>query len=120
MQLFSHSRFTASDCGHVWMFINIKGFVNQLCDKTPTDLRMGVPAQTTNFDGMNGTLTETQRKAAINAPYQFGQDARKLEDWWEMQPQSFVMLGINRDTYAVVVRVTSQFFQSREQLVALP
>jgi hypothetical protein len=53
---------------------------------SPTDLRMGVPAPTTNFAGMTVTLTETNCKAAIDAPYQFGQDARKLEDLLEMHP----------------------------------
>jgi hypothetical protein len=48
----------------------MRGYINQLCGETPTDLRMGVPAPTTNFVGLTVTLTETQRKVAINAPYQ--------------------------------------------------
>jgi hypothetical protein len=76
MRLFFHPPFTAPDCAHVWMLI--KGYVNQLCGETPIDSRMRVPAATTKFVGMTITLTETQRKAAINAPYMFGQDARKV------------------------------------------
>jgi glyceraldehyde-3-phosphate dehydrogenase/erythrose-4-phosphate dehydrogenase len=71
---------------------------------------MGVPVPVTNFVCLNVTMTETQRKAAINAAYQSRQDARKLEDWLEMQPHRFVMLGINPDSYNAVVWVTSQFF----------
>jgi hypothetical protein len=48
----------------------VKGHTNRLCGETPTDLRMGVPAPTTNFDGLPITLTETQRKTAINSRYQ--------------------------------------------------
>jgi hypothetical protein len=44
----------------------IRSYINQLCVETPTDLRMGVPASTTNFVGLSVTLTETQRKAAID------------------------------------------------------
>jgi hypothetical protein len=47
---------------------------------------MGVPAPTTNFVGMCVTLNEPQIKAAINAPYLYGQKSRKLEEWLEMQP----------------------------------
>jgi hypothetical protein len=47
----------------------IMGYINQLCGETPTDLRiMGVPARATNFVGLTVTLTDTQRKTAINAP----------------------------------------------------
>jgi hypothetical protein len=56
----------------------IKGYIKQLCGESPTDLRMGVPAPTTNLDGLSVTLTETQRETAINAPYQFEQDPSKL------------------------------------------
>jgi hypothetical protein len=42
MQLFFHSRFIATDGGHVRMLI--KGYINQLRGETPTDLRMGVSA----------------------------------------------------------------------------
>jgi hypothetical protein len=83
-QLFFHPRFTASDCGRMWMLI--KGYINQLCGETPSCLRMGVPAPKANFVGMSVTETETQRKAAINAPYQSRQEPRKLMDWLEMQP----------------------------------
>jgi hypothetical protein len=69
MHLVFHPRFIAADCGHVWMLIS--GYINQQCGETPSDLRMGVLALTINFVGMSVTPTETQRKAAINAPYQF-------------------------------------------------
>jgi hypothetical protein len=68
---------------------------------------MGVPAPTTNFDGLEVTQTETPRTAAINGPNESKHDARKLEDWLEMQPQHFVMLGNNRDSYNAVVWATS-------------
>jgi hypothetical protein len=55
------------------------------------------------------TLTETQRKAAINSPLESGPDANELEDWLEAQPQRFLMLGITADTYDSVIWVTSQF-----------
>jgi hypothetical protein len=59
MQLFFFPRFTTGDCGHVWMLI--KGYIHQLCDETPTDLRMRAPAPTTNFVGLSVTLFDTQR-----------------------------------------------------------
>jgi hypothetical protein len=37
------------------------------------------------------------------------QHARKLEDWLEIQPLRFVMLGISADSYNVVMWATSQF-----------
>jgi hypothetical protein len=55
------------------------------------------------------TLTDAQRKAAINAPYQSRQDARTLEDWLEIHPQRIVMLGSNADSRNIGMRVTSQF-----------
>jgi hypothetical protein len=61
----------------------IKSHINRVCGEKPTDLRMGVPAPTTNFTGLTVTLTETPRKAAINSRYQYGRDARELEDWFE-------------------------------------
>jgi hypothetical protein len=51
-----------------------------MCGETPTDLRMRVPAPTTNFVGMTVTLDDTQRQEAINAPIHSGQYVRKLED----------------------------------------
>jgi hypothetical protein len=48
---------------------------------------------------MSETLTKTQRKAAIKAPYRFGLESRKLEEWVEMQPQRFIILGINPPSY---------------------
>jgi hypothetical protein len=66
MQLFFHPRFTtACDSRHVWMLL--KGYINRMCGKTPTDLRMGIhPAPVTYFVGLSVTLNETQREAAIN------------------------------------------------------
>jgi hypothetical protein len=61
----------------------IRGYMNQLCGLTPTNLRMGAPAFTTIFVGLPFTLTETQRKAAINSKFQSGREPRKLEDWLE-------------------------------------
>jgi hypothetical protein len=51
-----------------------KGYINQLCGEMPNELRMGVPSLTTNFVDMSVTLIETPRKAAVNAPYQSGQN----------------------------------------------
>ena len=64
---------------------------------------------TRNLAGLHVTLTETQRKAAINSPLQSGRDANELEDWLEAQPQRFLMLGITADSYDSVIWVTSQF-----------
>jgi hypothetical protein len=60
-----YPRFTSVDSGHVWL--PIRGYINQLCGHTPTDLRMGAPMPTTNSVGLLVTLTETQRKAAVCA-----------------------------------------------------
>jgi hypothetical protein len=95
------------DFGHVWLLI--RGYVNQLCRETPTDLRVGMPIPTTNLAGLYVTLTETQRKAAVNSPFQSGADARDLEDWLEAQPQRFLFLGITADYYDSLIWVTSQF-----------
>jgi ADP-ribose pyrophosphatase YjhB (NUDIX family) len=100
-QLFFFTQFTAADYGPLWMLI--KGYVNELCRETPTYLRMGIPPPTINFASLEVTLTHTQRKAAINAPYQSRQDARTLDKWLEMQPQRYVMLGINANSYNAVV-----------------
>jgi hypothetical protein len=59
--------------------------------------------------GLPVTRTETQRKAAINSPFQYGGNARELEDWLEAQPQRFLLLGITADSYDWVIWVTSQF-----------
>jgi hypothetical protein len=85
----------------------IKGYINYLCGKAATDLRMGVPAPATNFAGLSVTLTETHRKIAINFIYHTSRDARELEDRLEAQPQRFAMLRINADSHNVVVWVTS-------------
>jgi hypothetical protein len=54
---------------------------------------------TTNLAGLPVTLTETQRKAAVNSPFESGADARGLEDGLEAQPQRFLLLGIAADSY---------------------
>jgi hypothetical protein len=105
MQLIFQPRFTYADSCPMWMLI--KGYVKKLCGETPTDLRMGALAPTAKLVGPSVTLTETQRKATINATKESGQDARKLENWLEMQPQRFVMLGFNPDSYNAVVWATS-------------
>jgi hypothetical protein len=87
----------------------IRGFINQMCGDTPTDFSMGVPAPTTNFDGLSITLTETQRKAATNFKFNSGRELRDLEDWLEAKPQRFAMLGIIANSYDAVVWVTSRF-----------
>jgi hypothetical protein len=102
-----YPRFSSVDSGHVWLLI--RGYINQLCVETPTDLRVGTPMPTSNLDGLHVTLTETQRKAAINSPFQSSENARNLEDWLEAQPQRFLLLGITDDSYDSVIWVTSQF-----------
>jgi hypothetical protein len=64
---------------------------------------------TTDLAGLHVTLTDTQRNAAVNSPFQPGADARDLEDWLEAQPQRFFLLGITADSYDSVIWVTSQF-----------
>jgi hypothetical protein len=58
----------------------IKGYINQLRGHTPTDLRMDVPAPKTNLVGLPVTLTETQRKTAINSKFQSRRQPRELEE----------------------------------------
>jgi hypothetical protein len=55
-----YSRFSNVDSCLVWMLII--GYINQLRGETATDLRMGVPALTANFNGLPVTPTETQRR----------------------------------------------------------
>jgi hypothetical protein len=105
----------------------IKGYINQLCGETPTNSCMGVLAPTTHFIGLTVSLTETQRKAAINSMYQTYHDARELEDCLEAQPLRFAMLGINADPYNAIVWVTSKFSRplniwwlNRKQHVCIP
>jgi ADP-ribose pyrophosphatase YjhB (NUDIX family) len=66
--LLFYSRFSTVESCHVWMLS--KGYMNHLCGEAPTDLRMGVPPPTTKVAGLAAPLTETQRKSAINSPYQ--------------------------------------------------
>jgi hypothetical protein len=106
-QFFMYPRFSSVDSDHVWLLI--RGHINQLCGETPTDLRVGMQMPTRNLVGLHVTLTETQRKAAINSPFQSSGNARELEDWLEAQPQRFLVLGITADSYDSVIWVTSQF-----------
>jgi hypothetical protein len=94
------------DSGYVWLLI--RGYINQLSGNIPTDLRVGTPMPTTNLAGLHVTLTETHRKAAVNLPFQSGKYAREQEDWLEAQPQRFLLLGITADSYDSVIWVTSQ------------
>jgi hypothetical protein len=107
-QFFMYPRFSSVDSGPVWLLI--RGYINNLCGETPTDLRVGTPMPTTNLAGLPVTLTETQRKAAVNSPFQSCAYARDLEDWLEAQPQRFLLLGSTADSYDSVIWVTSQFF----------
>jgi 8-oxo-dGTP pyrophosphatase MutT (NUDIX family) len=106
-QFFLLPRFSTVDAGPVWLLI--RGYINQLFAEGPTDLRVGTPMPTRNLAGLSVTLTETQRKAAINSPYQSGGNARDLEDLLEAQPQRFLLLGITADSNDSVIWVTSQF-----------
>jgi hypothetical protein len=106
-EFFMLPRFLSVDSSPVWLLI--RGYINQLCGETPTDLRVGTPMPTTNLAGLPMTLTESQRKAAVNSPFQSSADARDLEDWLEAQPQRFLLLGITADSYDSVIWVTSQF-----------
>jgi hypothetical protein len=63
-QFFMYPRFSTVDFGLVWLLI--RGYINQQCGETPTDLRVGTPMPTRNLAGLHVTLTETQRKAAIS------------------------------------------------------
>jgi hypothetical protein len=58
----------------------IKGYISKLCGETLTDSRMGIPVPRSILLGFSASLVETQRKAAINAPCQYGQDPYKLGD----------------------------------------
>jgi hypothetical protein len=64
---------------------------------------------TRNLAGLPVSLTETQRKAAINSPFQSGDNACNLEDWLEARPKRFLLLGITADSCDSVIWVTSQF-----------
>jgi hypothetical protein len=106
-QFFMYPRFSSVDSRLVWLLI--RGYINQLSGETQTDLRVGTPMPTTIFAGLSVTLTETQHKAAVKSPYEYGKDARELEDWLEAQPQRFLLLGITADSYDSVTWVPSQF-----------
>jgi hypothetical protein len=87
----------------------IRGYISQLCGETPADLRVGTPMPTRNVAGLPVTLTETQRKSAINSPFQSCDIARNLEDWLEAQARRFLLLGITADSYDSVIWATSLF-----------
>jgi hypothetical protein len=106
-QFFMYPRISSIDSGPVWLLIRC--YINHLCGETPTDLRVRMPIPTRNLVGLPVTLTETQRKAAINSPFQSGSNARDLEDWLEAQPQRFLLLSITADSYDSEIWVTSQF-----------
>jgi ADP-ribose pyrophosphatase YjhB (NUDIX family) len=106
-QFFMYPRFSSVGSGHVWLLI--RGYINQLCGETPTGLREGTPMPTRNLVGLHVTLTETQRKATIKSPFQYGENARKFEDWLEAQLQRFLLLDITADSYDSFIWVTSQF-----------
>jgi hypothetical protein len=59
-----YPRFSSADSGPNRLLI--RGYINQQCGETPTDLRAGMPMPTRNLAGLRVTHTETQRKAAIN------------------------------------------------------
>jgi hypothetical protein len=86
----------------------IKGYINQLCGETPTDLCMGATAHATNFAGLSVTLIETHLKATINYKFQSGHEPRELEDCLDAQPQRFAMLGITVYSYDAVVWTSAQ------------
>jgi hypothetical protein len=69
---------------------------------------MRVPPHATNFDGLIVSLTENKHKTAIHVSLQDGNNPRDLEEWLEFQPQRFFILGLDPDTYNVVIWVTSQ------------
>jgi hypothetical protein len=62
-QFFMYPRFNAFDNGHVWLLI--RGYINQLCGQTPTDLRMGAPMPTTNFARLHVTLLRLSAKQRL-------------------------------------------------------
>jgi hypothetical protein len=103
-QFFTYPRFSSVDFGPVWLLI--RGYINQLCGETHTDLRVGTPMPTSNLAGLPVTLTETQRKASVNSPFQSSADARDLEDWLEAQPRRFLLIGITADSYNSIIWVT--------------
>jgi hypothetical protein len=103
-----YSRFSSVDYGRVWLLI--RGYINQLSGLTPTDLRVGTPMPTFNLAGLPMTLTETQRKAAVNSRLKSSKSADELEDWLEAQPQRFLLLGITASSYDSVTWATPQFF----------
>jgi hypothetical protein len=69
---------------------------------------MGVAAATTNFVGLTVTLFETQRKAAINAPTIKTVPHVSLKTCSRRNVNAFAMLGINANSYKVVVWVKFQ------------
>jgi hypothetical protein len=88
---------------------------------------MGAPIPSTYFAGLPVTLTETQRKATINSPFQYGRQPQEFEDWLKAQPQRFALLGIDAESYDAMLWATSQFsgtlniwWLNRKQHAAIP
>jgi hypothetical protein len=77
-QFLMNPRFSSVDFDHVRLLI--LDYINKMCEQTPTDLRVGAPIPTTNFVGLCVTLTETQRKPAVNSQFQSGRYPNELED----------------------------------------
>jgi hypothetical protein len=96
------------------------GLHQSLRGQTPTDLHMGASVPTTNFVGLPVTLTETQRKAAINSPMQSSRFPVNLKG------------GLRRNRNAsscleLLLILTAQFFAplnnwwlNRQQHAAIP
>jgi ADP-ribose pyrophosphatase YjhB (NUDIX family) len=124
-EFFMYPRFSSVDSGHVWLLI--RGYINQLSGQTPTDLSVGIPMPKTNLAGLHVTLTETERKVAVNSPLQSGNNTRELKDWLEAQPQRFLLLGITADSYDSMLWVTSKLSRplngwclNRKQQASIP
>jgi hypothetical protein len=71
-------RFTRVDSCSFWK--QCVDFFNLLVCEEPTDLRMRIPPPTTKFDGLDVSLTENRRKAAVQAPRQKTTNTRDLKD----------------------------------------
>jgi hypothetical protein len=60
-ELFFQPHFTIANSRHVWILI--KGYVNQLCGKTPTDLRIGVlPPEEEERHGLAAVVLRIARR----------------------------------------------------------
>jgi hypothetical protein len=70
------------------------GFFKLLVGVEPTNLRL---LRLTSADCVS--VNENQRKAAVQAPRYDGTNPMDLEDWLELQPRRFFMLGLEPETY---------------------